>query len=1121
VYINCGATCKAMNTLGAQPAQWPIWYGINYPGSQPWIKTNQYSVPTYQILTVDNNKLTVDVYALDTVNATNNGGTVNVTAHQKIDSVTLTKSDSVQVMEINESTVASVGASTNLTTIKPFNGETYSVETPNLPTTYWVPLFVNNVGIDLTTKLNIKGDASNLGVRFNLYVGDADSLEAINTGYVQPLVGSSEDGGSNYFVTQVNIKELDIKVGWNDIELNVNEAWKSGSPQLTNIKSVFLRLDGFKHVGAHLAVNNVRLTKISPTDGNSVHSSSYGEFLDQSKFFTPTASNVQAVNYKGVSEITTELTNSKSSIGSENSVKVTSSATAVDIGFIADDIFNPISEMAINYKATDLGIAFWINIADNETLMSMMAGKLLIGVGSGTTVDTNHYMSEMSFSNYPLSLGWNEIVMKVSDIWTAGTTNISKIEHVRFYLYETTAVAKTFEINDLRIIKINGDTNLSYCRINRVEMESVGVIENQMNYYTITQNSISGSSLPIGGSSVLSQTNPVGASGYSAQMTASVGYWVTFYRRAIGVDPASIIGVSTDYDDFGIAFWMYIPDQATLDTIVAGGESRFVIAAGSDDGDDTANYNNVSSMKPLLTGENLDIGWNEFVIKVSTDSKDFMGSPSTNRDAPDYSNFRFIRLAIEGLGTNVGVRISDVRLVKTLQTNQVVINRVQETTKSTISVDVKDLDSVSVDEVAIGKVAILSATASNGNPVEYELIGESINRVDINSNGVVSGVSKGLLCIKFSAEGCLDEYFNFYVNGEKYDKVRVTVTENGGYDLYFNSISEALETSKTLTVLGSVTEAGFVTSEDVNITFTGGTYKISSPIQVNGGSLTITGGNIQADNSTAISMQNATALTLSNTSVKGKSAVEIKYTGENKTITNITNCVLEGTAKDGYALKSYADGDIASKGTVNITDTKLKSASDKDIFSQRNYDIHVSASSDIYTVSKSDTAQYIGINKLKEVSAEEEYVIKKGFIMGLAMCVTLLDDGTTMLTAKFTPTNNNATYYFDFIKEDQALRNTVEVTKLKKFENKDGNLCYIMSYGFELHELSDKLTFRLSAEVNGITYYSTINYGFIDYANNKIDGANRDALIERLQQGASAQQEKNYRVDVLATDILN
>lgn len=200
--------------------------------------------------------------------------------------------------------------------------------------------------------------------------------------------------------------------------------------------------------------------------------------------------------------------------------------------------------------------------------------------------------------------------------------------------------------------------------------------------------------------------SPLASSGRSIEFYNNSAAWFNLDRTlGEGINAEEALGISYDAaaktSDLGVAFWMYIGNEATLSAL-RNGTTDIYFRLGNDPSN---TWYQSKTLKQFGLDEKINIGWNEFVLL-----HDVGWVPA---GAPTIDNLAYMALCIENMAASDKIlAINNIRLVKTSQTDALVLNRYEAP-----SFDYEDAVTVmEASEEGISKYWPTGATLSENVP---------------------------------------------------------------------------------------------------------------------------------------------------------------------------------------------------------------------------------------------------------------------------------------------------------------------------------------------------------------------------------------------------------------------
>ena len=430
---------------------------------------------------------------------------------------------------------------------------------------------------------------------------------------------------------------------------------------------------------------------------------------------------------------------------------------------------NVIEKLGVAYtagKSSDLGVAFDYYIGDQKSLDALKASSTGLTLQIGTTSSTSGpcYTQQAAGANLAgLHVGWNQIVFKNNAAWMSGGTPdlAAGVTWVKFRMEGLGTNGTSFAINNIRLVKTTQTATLylmnpeeepeapEVTKVKKEVTDGTGVIVKQLSFIDITNENAGkfGSS-----SSASGEYLPEGGKGLSLTgFNRTVVYWApqTPLQDPIDTENLGVTFEKKKSSDLGVAFWLYIHDAASLNGLV-NSNTGLSLEIGTGD---NINGPRWCQQAKLASLKELRVGWNEVVIKQN--------AAWVSGGDPDLADgIRLLRIRLEDLGaTGLSYAISDIRLVRTTQTDTLVVNNAQG--------GGDDEETVKVEAYLPTDITIQPGKDESEIGVNWMVYGEPSNPVlELNRKGETApAVIKGqAVKTGFSADG-LDLY-----------AVKVTVT---------------------------------------------------------------------------------------------------------------------------------------------------------------------------------------------------------------------------------------------------------------------------------------------------------------------------------------------------------
>jgi len=147
----------------------------------------------------------------------------------------------------------------------------------------------------------------------------------------------------------------------------------------------------------------------------------------------------------------------KPSSGNGNSLEIASDpSTWLVPSFTLSTAKNAVTSIGVNSDASNLGVAFWLYVADGDTLTSIRnngAGTIMVYLGESES--SNRWTTQVTFNACSLIIGWNELVVKTNTAWYLGAPSATNLRYIKLAMESFATNGAHIAINDLRIVKTN------------------------------------------------------------------------------------------------------------------------------------------------------------------------------------------------------------------------------------------------------------------------------------------------------------------------------------------------------------------------------------------------------------------------------------------------------------------------------------------------------------------------------------------------------------------------------------------------------------------------------------------------------------------------------------------
>ena len=268
--------------------------------------------------------------------------------------------------------------------------------------------------------------------------------------------------------------------------------------------------------------------------------------------------------------------------------------------------------LGVNYdgsaKTSDLGVAFWVFIADETTreAVKSVTVKVWIGPDSG-----NNWYEEKNLAG--LKIGWNEIVSKHNAAWlSAGSpSSVSSLSYVKIVLENLGGNAKNMAVNNIRLVKT---TQTDSVVINRFE----GINYDAEDAVTIMPATEEGLAAYYPAGATLSDNVPEGFEGSSVKLAARATGNDKSFETPVNALAAEKSWLSADeinawQSAASVSFWLYIPDAAEFKDAMANAKSTEYAAVLFSSSGGAAN---AAVVDLKANYKYLNNGWNRIVLRL-------------------------------------------------------------------------------------------------------------------------------------------------------------------------------------------------------------------------------------------------------------------------------------------------------------------------------------------------------------------------------------------------------------------------------------------------------------------------------------------------------------------------
>ena len=348
-----------------------------------------------------------------------------------------------------------------------------------------------------------------------------------------------------------SIPGLSLSNGWNELNLKISNATRTGSPDLSAIN--FIRI--------YQLVSESTTFKVDYIKFDSVLNTPSGEAIKLEN------TNNNTLGWTSDNTLSIDTIDKKKGTGS---LKAEGSQ---QVWF--KKAFSPGFNTGVDESNGYMKL--WLYVSDATKL----SGEGQIEISSSGTCDADEY--NWSITAFPLSNGWNELNLKISNATRIGNPNLNAITYIRIYKGLTDSIT----------------TKLDYIRF-----DTIPVLDN----CDSTSGWTSGNTLSVDTTDKQEGTGSLNA----------VGSQTVWFQKTFSTAVDTTVIESNGY----LKLWLYVSDV----TKFSGGGQIEITSSGISD---------VDEYSWSISGLSLSNGWNELDLKISN---------ATKTGNPDLSAVNFIRI---------------------------------------------------------------------------------------------------------------------------------------------------------------------------------------------------------------------------------------------------------------------------------------------------------------------------------------------------------------------------------------------------------------------------------------------------------------------------------------------